>query len=105
AATVGFLVVAPGAVPIVIAVGISGLLYGTIAPATSSMIGLEAPTQAQSTVFGFNASAVALGFAIGPLIGGGVAATNGVPTALAIIAGIGVLLALLLAVGTREPAR
>jgi MFS family permease len=105
AATIGFLVVAPGAVSIVIAVGVMGLLYGAIAPATASMIGLESPAEVQSTVFGLNASSVALGFAIGPLIGGGVAAGSGVPTAMAVTAGVGVFLALLLALGAREPAR
>ena len=105
AATVGFMVVAPGVVPIVIAVGVTGFLNGTIVPATASMIGLEAPAGVQSTVFGFNASSVALGFAIGPLIGGGVAAASGVPAAMAVTAGIGVFLALLLAFGTREPVR
>jgi len=105
AATVGLLVVAPGVVPIVIAVGITGLLNGTIVPATASMIGLEAPAEVQSTVFGFNASAVSLGFAVGPIIGGGVAAVAEVPSAMAVTAGIAVILALLLAVGAREPAR
>jgi len=105
AITVGVLVVAPSAVVVVIAVGISGLLYGTIVPATASMIGLETPIEAQSTVFGFNASAVAFGFFLGPLIGGGIAATSGVPNALAVTAGLCLLLALLVAIGTREPGR
>jgi predicted MFS family arabinose efflux permease len=69
------------------------------------MIGLETPPEAQSTVFGANASSVALGFFIGPLVGGGVAATAGVPAALLVIAGLAVALAILIAVGAREPAR
>jgi len=105
AATVGVLVWAPNAVVIVIAVGITGLLFGAIVPATASMIGLETPIEAQSTVFGFNASAVAFGFFLGPLIGGGIAATSGIPIALAVTAGLALVLALLLAVGTREPSR
>ena len=103
AATIGVLVVAPTAVVIVVAVGVAGLLYGAIVPATASMIGLETPVEAQSTVFGFNASAVAFGFFLGPLIGGGIAATSGVPTALAVAAGLSLVLALLLSLGTREP--
>jgi MFS family permease len=87
------------------AVALNGLLGGVIVPATASMIGLETPTEAQSTVFGINASSVALGFCFGPLIAGGVAATEGVPTALGVIAVIAVGLAVLLALGTREPSR
>jgi len=105
AITVGVLVVAPNWIVVVVAVGMSGLLYGTIVPATASMIGLETPIEAQSTVFGFNASAVAFGFFLGPLIGGGIAATSGVPNALAVTAGLSLLLALVVALGTREPAR
>ena len=105
AVTIGVLVVAPNAVVIVAAVGVAGLLYGAIVPATASMIGLETPIEAQSTVFGFNASAVAFGFFLGPLIGGGIAATSGVPDALAVTAGLALVLAVLVAAGTREPSR
>jgi hypothetical protein len=48
---------------------------------------------------------VALGFAIGPLVGGGVAATAGVPTALVVVAVLALVLAALVAAGAREPAR
>jgi hypothetical protein len=48
---------------------------------------------------------VALGFAIGPLIGGGVAATAGVPAALFVVAGLALVLAVLVRFGAREPAR
>jgi MFS family permease len=101
-ATIG---VAPWVSVVVGAVALNGLLGGVIVPATASMIGLETPTEAQSTVFGINASSVALGFCFGPLIAGGVAATEGVPTALGVIAVIAVGLAVLLALGTREPSR
>jgi MFS transporter, DHA1 family, multidrug resistance protein len=97
--------IAPWVSVVVAAVALNGLLGGVIVPATASMIGLETPTEAQSTVFGINASSVALGFCFGPLIAGGVAATEGVPTALGVIAVIAVGLAVLLALGTREPSR
>ena len=105
AVTIGVLVVAPNAAVVVAAVGVAGLLYGAIVPATASMIGLETPIEAQSTVFGFNASAVAFGFFLGPLIGGGIAATSGVSDALAVTAGLALVLAVLVAAGTREPSR
>jgi MFS family permease len=106
AVTIGALALAPNATVVVIAVGIAGLLYGAIVPATASMIGLETPIEAQSTVFGFNASAVAFGFFLGPLIGGGIAAATGeVRIALGVAAGLALGLALLVALGTREPSR
>ncbi len=106
AVTVGALALAPNAAVVVIAVGIAGILYGAIVPATASMIGLETPIEAQSTVFGFNASAIAFGFFLGPLIGGGIAAATGeVRIALGVAAGLALGLALLVALGTREPSR
>jgi MFS transporter, DHA1 family, multidrug resistance protein len=105
AGAVALIAVAPWVAVVVAAVAINGLLSGVIVPATASMIGLETPTEAQSTVFGINASSVAFGFFLGPLIAGGVAATAGVPAALGVIAVIALALAVLLAAGTREPAR
>jgi MFS transporter, DHA1 family, multidrug resistance protein len=81
----------------------NGMFTGMVIPATASMIGLETSPEAQSTVFGFNASSVAFGFFLGPVIGGTVAATAGVSTALLVISGVALLLALLMAVGAREP--
>jgi len=69
------------------------------------VIGLETPHEAQSTVFGLNASSVAFGFFLGPLIGGGVAATAGVPIALIVVAALAIVLAGVLGAGAREPAR
>ena len=105
AATIGLLVLAPNAVLVVAVFGIAGLLNGTVIPATASMIGLETPPEAQSTVFGINASSVALGFFFGPLIAGGVAATAGVSTALGVSAILALGLAALIAIGAREPTR
>ncbi len=105
AITVAVLVVAPNAVVVVIAVGAAGLLYGAIVPGTAAMIGLETPMEAQSTVFGLNASAVAFGFFLGPLIGGGIAASSNVRDALAVTAGLAMLLAFVITLGAREPSR
>ena len=105
AVAIAIIGVAPWEAVVVGAVAFNGLFSGVIVPATASMIGLETPTEAQSTIFGLNASSVALGFFFGPLIAGGVAATEGVPAALAVVAAIALGLAVLLATGTREPAR
>jgi MFS family permease len=105
AVAIAMIAVAPWVAVVVGAVALNGLLSGVIIPATASMIGLETPSEAQSTVFGINASSVAFGFFLGPLIAGGVAATEGVPAALGVVALIAIGLAVLLATGTREPAR
>ncbi|MHB8588851.1 MAG: MFS transporter [Candidatus Dormibacteraceae bacterium] len=105
ALAVSLIAIAPWAAVVVAGVALNGLFTGVVIPATASMIGLETPPEAQSTVFGANASSVALGFAIGPLVGGGVAATAGVPTALIVIAGLALVLAALVAAGAREPTR
>ena len=80
------------------------ILVGLI-PATAGMIGQDTPHDAQSTVFGLNASSVALGFFLGPIIAGTVAATSTVPAALYVIAALALVLAGILATGAREPAR
>jgi MFS family permease len=105
ALAVALIGVAPWASVVVVGVGLNGLFSGVIIPATAAMIGLETPHAAQSTVFGFNASSVAFGFFLGPLIGGTVAATSSVSAALFVISGLALLLAALLATGAREPAR
>jgi len=105
AVAVSLIGVAPWVAVVVAGVALNGLFSGVVIPATASMIGLETPPEAQSTVFGANASSVALGFSIGPAIGGGVAATAGVPAALIVIAGLAVALAALMAAGAREPTR
>jgi MFS family permease len=102
---IAVIAVAPVVAVVVGAVAVTGLLGGVVVPATASMIGLETPSEAQSTVFGINASSVAFGFCFGPLIAGGVAATAGVPIALGVVAVVALGLAFLLAKGTREPAR
>jgi DHA1 family multidrug resistance protein-like MFS transporter len=98
--------VAPTSLLVVVAAGLMGLFGGVVLPATASMLGLETPREAQSTVFGINASSVAMGFFLGPLIGGTVAAaTSDVSSALYVIAGLSMALAALLSTQAREPAR
>jgi MFS transporter, DHA1 family, multidrug resistance protein len=105
AVAVSLVAIAPWVALVVAGVALSGLFSGVVIPATASMIGLETPPEAQSTVFGANASSVALGFFLGPLIAGGVAATAGVPAALLVVAGLALALTALIITGAREPAR
>ena len=98
--------VAPWAALVVIGVGLNGLFSGVVIPATASMLGLDAPHDAQSTVFGLNASSVAFGFFLGPIIAGTVAAAaNAVQPALYVVAALALVLAAILATWAREPAR
>jgi DHA1 family multidrug resistance protein-like MFS transporter len=105
AVAVALIGIAPWVAVVVLAVGLNGLFTGVILPATASMIGLETPHEAQSTVFGLNASSVALGFFFGPLIAGTVAATAGVSASLLVIATLALVLAGVVAAGAREPPR
>jgi MFS transporter, DHA1 family, multidrug resistance protein len=97
--------IAPVPALVVAGIALNGLFSGVVIPATASMIGLETPHEAQSTVFGLNASSVAFGFFLGPLIAGTVAATSGVPAALFVIAALALVLAGVIAAGAREPTR
>lgn len=96
----------PWAALVVIGVGFNGLFSGVVIPATASMIGLDTPHDAQSTVFGLNASSVAFGFFLGPLIAGTVAAASeSVPPALFVVATLAVFLSATLGAFAREPTR
>lgn len=105
AVAVALIGIAPWAALVVVGIGLNGLFSGVVIPATAAMIGLETPAEAQSTVFGLNASSVAFGFFLGPLIAGTVAAGSGVQAALFVTAGLALGLAALIAIGAREPAR
>jgi DHA1 family multidrug resistance protein-like MFS transporter len=105
AVAVALIGIAPWVAVVILAVGLNGLFTGVVLPATASMIGLETPHEAQSTVFGLNASSVALGFFFGPLIAGTVAATGGVSASLLVIATLALVLAGVVAAGAREPSR
>jgi MFS transporter, DHA1 family, multidrug resistance protein len=105
AVAVALIGIAPWVAAVILAVGLNGLFTGVILPATASMIGLETPHEAQSTVFGLNASSVAFGFFLGPLIAGTVAATSGVSASLLVIATLALVLAGVVAAGAREPSR
>lgn len=87
-------------VAIIVAVS---LLFGALTPALASMIGLEAPTDVVAGVFGVSASAVAIGFGVGPLVAGLTASAAGVPAGLILAASIALALTVLLALASREP--
>jgi MFS family permease len=106
AVAVALIGVAPWPALVVLGVGLNGLFSGVVIPATASMIGLDTPHDAQSTVFGLNASSVAFGFFLGPIVAGTVAAVSGsVPPALYVVAALALLLAAILTAWAREPTR
>lgn len=88
---------------IVLGVVAVGLLVGYLGPTLTSMIGLETPRAVQATVYGFSASAISLGLAVGPLLAGTVAAATGPSMALLLAAMVAVILSLLLALRSRNP--
>lgn len=97
--------VVPSPITIVFAGAVAGFAYGALQPAVSSMIGLESPAVVQARIFGLAASATALGFGIGPVLGGAAAAETGLTVGLVIAAVLAAVVAILLAVRGREPAR
>ena len=106
AVAVALIGVSPWAALVVLGVGLNGLFSGVVIPATASMIGLDTPHDAQSTVFGLNASSVAFGFFLGPIIAGTVAAAaNDVRPALYVVAALALVLAAILGTWAGEPTR
>src|SRR5207302_10171951 len=90
-------------VSILLAISCFGIAYGSLYPTLAAMLGLRAPREVQATVYGFNGSANAVGFGLGPLVGGTVAAATEVPVALLVTAGVAIGLSLFLAALVREP--
>lgn len=96
---------APSVETIVLGAALAGAFFGMLGPIISTMIGLESPSEVQARVFGLGASATAIGFAVGPLGAGLLAARLGTALAIAACALCAVMLAALLATRAREPAR
>ncbi|HEY0492179.1 MAG TPA: MFS transporter [Candidatus Dormibacteraeota bacterium] len=82
---------------------LASFMSGVLIPAFGAMTGLESPRVVQATVFGFASSGISVGFGLGPLVGGLVAAAAGIRTALLVSAGISAALVIVLAVAVREP--
>lgn len=96
---------APSVPAVVLVVALFGLLYGVVNPCVSSMIGLEAPPQAQARIFGAASSAYAAGLALGPVVSGAIAAGYGLAPGLLFAAADALALAVTLGALGREPAR
>jgi MFS family permease len=95
----------PTLVLVVAAFVVVSFMAGVLIPAISSMIGLEAPPLVQATIYGFSSSAISVGFGGGPLVGGLTASRFGITAGFVLAAGLAAALAVLMAVGAREPAR
>ena len=91
-------------VVLVIAFVIASFLSGALIPAFGAMIGLESPAIVQATVFGVGSSAIALGFGLGPLLGGIVASAAGIRAGLVVAAALAFILTALVSFRAREPA-
>jgi len=95
----------PNVPTIVLGAALTGAFFGMVGPIISTMIGLESPSEVQARVFGLGASATAIGFALGPLGAGLLAARLGTALAITACALCSVVLAAVLATRAREPAR
>ena len=82
---------------------IASFFSGALIPAFGAMTGLEAPAIVQATVFGVGSSAIALGFGLGPLLGGIVASVSGIRAGLIVAAALALILAALVGFRAREP--
>jgi MFS family permease len=82
---------------------IASFFSGALIPAFGAMIGLESPAIVQATVFGVGSSAIALGFGLGPLLGGIVASLAGIRAGLTVAAVLALVLAALIGFRAREP--
>ena len=105
AAVILGIALAPNLTAVVAASFLAGLAVGAALPAITAMLGLETPVEIQGRVFGFSASATALGFGLGPLLAGTIAGVLSITVGLYACAAVALLLALLLLFMSREPAR
>lgn len=95
---------ASGSPGLVIATFVAGsFVTGALIPAFGAMIGLEAPSIVQATVFGFGSSAISLGFGLGPLLGGIVASLAGVQFGILVAGALALVMAALVGFASREP--
>ena len=96
---------ASAATPVVLIVAfvIASFFSGALIPAFGAMIGLESPAIVQATVFGVGSSAIALGFGLGPLLGGLVASAAGIRAGLVVAAALAFTLTALVGFRAREP--
>ena len=95
--------ITPSPVLVIAAFVIGSFFSGALIPAFGAMIGLEAPSIVQATVFGFSSSSVSLGFGLGPLLGGFVASAAGVQVGLITAGVLALVLAVLVGIASREP--
>lgn len=89
--------------PVLVGFGVYGFMQGLLLPVLASVMGVEVPARLHSTVFGLSASALAIGYTLGPLLAGFVAAWTSVPIALGVAGVLAAGLAAVLGVSLREP--
>jgi len=103
AVATGLAALAPTVPLLAVALVLVSFLFGALSPAVMAMVGLEAPVAIQATVYGVSASAISVGFGVGPLAGGFAAALAGAPIGLSLAAALALILAGLLWLLGREP--
>jgi MFS transporter, DHA1 family, multidrug resistance protein len=103
ASTVAIAAAAPSLPLLVVTIILFGMVFGVLTPLLTSMIGLESPAAIAATVYGISASAIALGFGIGAVLGGTLAGLFGIGGGYALAIGAAIALATAVAFLAREP--
>ena len=93
----------PGVLSVVCGAAIAGLMIGAATPALLALIALEAPAASRGSLIGIGMGIQAAGSAVGPVLGGVLAASAGVGAAIAGAGVIALAAAALVKVGVREP--
>jgi MFS transporter, DHA1 family, multidrug resistance protein len=74
--------------PLILLVGLTGLLIGGIFTSSNSLISMKVPITQQGIAYGLSQSATALGMGLGPLLGGGFASVMSLHLVFGIIAAV-----------------
>jgi MFS family permease len=98
----GLLGVASSLALLLLCAGLGGLAAGAVMPAVNTLLGRVSPAAVRAEVFGFSASAMAIGGAVSPLVSTGLVARFGTPAPFFMVTGIEVLLATWAAVRVRR---
>jgi MFS family permease len=92
AVSYGLVAAAPSFAVLLVLIGLGGLAAGGMLPSINSLLGSVAPAEVRAELFGYSASAMALGGASAPLLSGVLAAGFGTWAPFLMVAGLEVTL-------------
>jgi DHA1 family multidrug resistance protein-like MFS transporter len=88
AVSYGLIALAGTLAPMLLLVGLGGLFAGGMLPSINALLGTVAPAGVRAELFGYNASAMAAGGAVAPLLSGVLAARFGTPAPFLMVAAL-----------------